>query len=117
MALALVMLGRAPVADAVLVAFWGMAFGAVPVAWTTWITRTVPDEAESGGGLIVAAVQLAITLGAAVGGAVFDAAGAKGVFVGSAVVLLLAAGTISTGLRAGAADRRGNDFAGEVDEA
>ena len=117
MALALVVLGRAPTADAVLVAFWGMAFGAVPVAWTTWITRTVPDEAESGGGLIVAAVQLAITLGAAVGGVVFDATGAKGVFVGSAVVLLLAAGTIATGLRAGATDRRAADFAGDVDEA
>lgn len=103
MALALVLLGRAPVADAVLVALWGMAFGCVPVAWTTWITRTVPDEAESGGGLIVAAVQLAITLGAAVGGVVFDHAGANGVFVGAAVVLLVAAAAIALRLPAVAA--------------
>ncbi|MDQ7997286.1 MAG: MFS transporter [Luteibacter sp.] len=103
MALALVTLGRAPVADAVLVSLWGMAFGCVPVAWTTWITRTVPDEAESGGGLIVAAVQLAITLGAAVGGVIFDASGATGVFVASAVVLLVAAATISMRLPAVAA--------------
>lgn len=103
MALALVTLGRAPVADAVLVSLWGMAFGCVPVAWTTWITRTVPDQAESGGGLIVAAVQLAITLGAAVGGAIFDASGASGVFVASAVVLLVAAATISMRLPAVAA--------------
>lgn len=103
MALALVTLGRAPVADAVLVSLWGMAFGCVPVAWTTWITRTVPDEAESGGGLIVAAVQLAITIGAAVGGAIFDASGASGVFVASAVVLLIAAATISMRLPAVAA--------------
>lgn len=103
MALALVTLGRAPVADAVLVSLWGMAFGCVPVAWTTWITRTVPDEAESGGGLIVAAVQLAITLGAAVGGVIFDASGASGVFVASAVVLLIAAATISMRLPAVAA--------------
>ena len=50
---ALVALGRAPVIDAVLIALWGMAFGGVPVAWSTWVTRTVPDEAESAGGLIV----------------------------------------------------------------
>jgi len=75
----------------VLVALWGMAFGAVPVAWSTWLTRVVPDEAESGGGLIVAAVQLAITVGAAAGGVVFDAGGAHGVFAASAVLLLGAA--------------------------
>ncbi|MET0618343.1 MAG: MFS transporter, partial [Luteibacter sp.] len=103
MALALVLLGRAPVADAMLVALWGMAFGCVPVAWTTWITRTVPDEAESGGGLIVAAVQLAITLGAAGGGVVFDHAGANGVFVGAAVILLVAAAAIALRLPAVAA--------------
>ncbi|MET0255339.1 MAG: MFS transporter [Luteibacter sp.] len=103
MALALVLLGRAPVADALLVALWGMAFGCVPVAWTTWITRTVPDEAESGGGLIVAAVQLAITLGAAGGGVVFDHAGANGVFVGAAVILLVAAAAIALRLPAVAA--------------
>jgi DHA1 family purine ribonucleoside efflux pump-like MFS transporter len=72
----LVVLGRAPMIDAVLVALWGMAFGGVPVAWSTWVTRTVPDEAESAGGLIVAAVQLAIATGAAAGGVVFDANGA-----------------------------------------
>ncbi len=116
-ALALVLLGRAPIADAILVALWGMAFGGVPVAWTTWITRTVPDEAESGGGLIVAAVQLAITLGAAVGGVVFDASGAKGVFVGSAVALLVAAATISTRLHPVTASARSDDFVAEADEA
>jgi DHA1 family purine ribonucleoside efflux pump-like MFS transporter len=98
-ALALVALGRAPVADALLVALWGMAFGAVPVAWTTWITKTVPDEAESGGGLIVAAVQFAITLGAAAGGLVFDRAGASGVFVGAGAVLLVAAAMIFVSMR------------------
>ena len=98
-ALALVALGRAPIADALLVALWGMAFGAVPVAWTTWITRTVPDEAESGGGLIVAAVQFAITLGAAAGGVVFDHTGASGVFVGAGAVLFVAAAMIFISLR------------------
>ncbi|KWD80521.1 MFS transporter [Burkholderia ubonensis] len=102
---ALVALGRAPLVDAVLVALWGMAFGGVPVGWSTWITRTVPDEAESAGGLMVAAVQLAIATGAAAGGVMFDANGAAGVFVGAAVVLAAAVATIVTGVpkRLGAA--------------
>ena len=104
---ALVSLGRAPVADAVLIALWGVAFGGVPVAWSTWVTRTVPDEAESAGGLIVAAVQLAIATGAAVGGVVFDASGAKGVFMGSAAVLVVAVLAILSGVPADAAAHRG----------
>lgn len=91
--------GAAPVADAALVALWGLAFGAVPVAWSTWITRTVPDEAETGGGLIVAAVQLAIATGAGVGGAVFDVSGAAGVFALGGIVLLVAAALIGLGVR------------------
>jgi predicted MFS family arabinose efflux permease len=97
---ALVLLGRAPVADAVLVALWGMAFGGVPVAWSTWSTRIVPDEAESAGGLMVAAVQLAIATGAAVGGLVFDATGVNGVFVGSVAILAVAVVTIVLGVPA-----------------
>lgn len=91
--------GGAAITDAVLVAIWGMAFGAVPVAWSTWLTKVVPDEAESGGGLIVAAVQFAIAAGAAVGGVVFDATGARGVFLGSAIVLLVAALCVFTTVR------------------
>ncbi|WP_312042248.1 MFS transporter [Erwinia sp.] len=99
MGVALVGLGSAPILDALLVALWGMAFGAVPVAWSTWITRTMPEEAESGGGLLVAAIQLAITIGAAAGGMIFNVTGAKGVFMGSALLLLLATMTIFMALR------------------
>ncbi|MFS2223947.1 MFS transporter [Pantoea sp. B65] len=99
MALALVLLGFAPFVDALLIALWGMAFGAVPVGWSTWLTRTMPDDAESGGGLMVAAVQLAITVGAAAGGAIFNLGGAKGVFIASALALLIAAVTIFVALR------------------
>jgi predicted MFS family arabinose efflux permease len=91
--------GRAPAADAAMVALWGLCFGAVPVAWSTWLTRTVPDEAESGGGLIVAAVQFAIAMGAAFGGALFDASGAAGVFAAGGIVLLVATVTIGLGVR------------------
>ncbi|MFM9268760.1 MFS transporter [Halomonas elongata] len=91
--------GGIPMADALMVALWGMAFGTVPVAWSTWLTRTVPDEAESAGGLLVAAIQFAIASGAAVGGLVFDTSGAIGVFAVSGVVLLMAALLILFGVR------------------
>jgi predicted MFS family arabinose efflux permease len=77
--------------DLALITLWGMVFGAVPVAWSTWLTRTVPDEAESAGGLLVAAVQLAIMIGAAGGGAIYDFKGATAVFGASSVVLFAAA--------------------------
>ena len=77
--------------DLALITLWGLAFGAVPVAWSTWLTRTVPDEAESAGGLLVAAVQVAIMIGAAGGGAIYDFKGAIGVFGASSLVLFVAA--------------------------
>jgi predicted MFS family arabinose efflux permease len=87
----LVLFGHQTVVAAVLVAFWGMTFGVVQVGWPTWLTRTIPDEAESGGGLQIATIQLAITAGAAAGGLLFDLTGATGVFMGSSVITLLAA--------------------------
>lgn len=96
---ALVLMGAAPVADAVLVAVWGLAFGAVPVAWSTWLARTVPDQAESAGGMLVAAIQLAISAGAAGGGAVFTFSGAPGVMLASGLVLALSALSIFLAVR------------------
>lgn len=92
--------GGIPLVDAMMIALWGMAFGTVPVAWSTWLTRTVPDEAESAGGLLVAAIQFAIASGAAAGGLIFDTGGAVGVFAVSGFVLLLAALLILFGVRA-----------------
>lgn len=83
----------------VLIALWGFAFSGVPVATTTWITRMVPDETESGTGLTVASIFLGITLGAAGGGLVLDLSGAAAVFVAGALPLLLAALLIVTRVR------------------
>lgn len=85
--------------DTVVVAVWGLAFGAVPVAWSTWITRAVPDETESGGGLIGAAVQLAITAGAALGGLLYDTGGIPLAFTVAAVLLALAPALIAARVR------------------
>ena len=85
--------------DALMVALWGFAFGAVPVAWSTWITRVVPDEAESGGGLIVASIQLAIALGAAAGGVVFGMGGVLAVCATAGTMLLAGAALVVAGVR------------------
>lgn len=76
---------------ALLVALWGLAFGGVPVAWSNWVARAVPDQAETAGGMVVAAVQSSIAAGAALGGLVFGLGGVTGVFVTAGAVMLLAA--------------------------
>jgi predicted MFS family arabinose efflux permease len=57
------------------VGLWGFAFGAWLPVITTWLARVVPERMESGGGLLVAGFQLAIMLGAAVGGLIVDGVG------------------------------------------
>jgi predicted MFS family arabinose efflux permease len=50
----------------------------------------LPEDAEAGGGLMVAAIQLAITLGATVGGFLFDMSGYQSTFAASAAMLVAA---------------------------
>ncbi len=102
-AVALTVVGTSVVAVGILLAVWGFAGTSAPVAWWTWLARTVPDEAEAGGGLMVAIVQLAITLGATMGGIVFDAAGPRAEFLASAGLLGIAA---LAAVAIGRADRR-----------
>lgn len=92
-------LGGDLAADAAVVALWGLAFGTVPVAWSAWIARAAPEQAESAGGLLVATINLAIATGAAAGGLVLDAAGVQAVFWASGALLALAAATAAIGVR------------------
>jgi predicted MFS family arabinose efflux permease len=70
------------------------------VGWWTWLARTLPHDAEAGGGLMVAVVQLAIAFGATAGGMLFDASGYGATFGMSAGVLVLAAVLASLAARA-----------------
>ncbi len=92
--LALTLFGGSPLATALLLAGWGFLSTAAPVGWWTWLSRTLPQDAEAGGGLMVAVVQLAITLGATVGGLLFDLRGYDATF-GTAVVLLVLAALLA----------------------
>jgi len=89
----LLFLGASPIASAIAVGLWGFAFGALPVGFQTWLVRVAPeDEAESAGGLIVAAFQIAIASGAIFGGLLVDGFGTLGV-IAYATVATLVGGT------------------------
>ncbi|WP_159440727.1 hypothetical protein [Mucilaginibacter sp. OK098] len=60
-----------------LVALWVLFFGMLQTGWNIWITRVVPDEAESGGGALVAIIQLGIMTGPGAGGYFYDTFGGQ----------------------------------------
>ncbi|WP_416777086.1 MFS transporter [Xenorhabdus budapestensis] len=74
-----------------LLGVWGLVATAAPVGWWTWIARTLPQDAEAGGGLMVAVIQLSIALGSTIGGLTFNHSGYRSLFITSGVLLMLAA--------------------------
>ena len=56
---------------------WGFAFGGVPTSFQSWVFRVAHDAPETGSALLVTALQLAIALGAAIGGQFVDASGPR----------------------------------------
>ncbi|RMT81979.1 MFS transporter [Pseudomonas viridiflava] len=88
LAVALIAIGHSPVAVAIVLGVWGLVATPAPVAWGLWLSRTLPDDAEAGGGLMVATIQMAITVGAGVGGALLDHLGWWSPFAFGGVALL-----------------------------
>jgi predicted MFS family arabinose efflux permease len=78
---------------------WGAINAAIPVGWSAWIADGIRDAPESGGGLMVAAIQLAIMLGAALGGILLDLISVEATFVASALLLITATLIIGNGTR------------------
>ncbi|WP_053214226.1 MFS transporter [Pseudomonas sp. Q12-87] len=90
-AIALMWFAQSMTITTLLLGLWGLVATAAPVGWWTWLARTLPDNAEAGGGLMVAIVQLAIAAGATMGGILFDLSGYQATFETSAAVLCVAA--------------------------
>lgn len=86
----LMMFGHQPLLVGALLGLWGLVATSAPVGWWTWVARTLPDDAEAGGGLMVAIVQLSIALGSTAGGLAFDHTGWQSTFALSGVVLVIA---------------------------
>lgn len=70
---------------------WGLTFALVPVGWSTWITRSLADQAEKAGSIQVAVIQLANTCGAAIGGYALDNIGLTSPLMFSGTLMLLTA--------------------------
>jgi predicted MFS family arabinose efflux permease len=90
-AVVLMLVGTSLPATTGLLGLWGLVATGAPVGWWMWIARTLPNDAEAGGGLMVAVVQLSIGLGSTVGGFLFDASGYRSTFGFSAGILLMGA--------------------------
>ena len=90
-AMALVAFGSSTLLTTLLLGAWGLVATAAPVGWWTWLANTLPEDAEAGGGLMVAIIQLAIATGATMGGVVFDFSGYQATFELSAALLCVAA--------------------------
>lgn len=99
-ALALIPVGSAVVPVAILLGLWGLMATAAPVGWWSWVAQAMPDDAEAGGGLMVAVVQLAIASGSMLGGWLFDHSGYRSTFNASAAILLVGAAMTLMAMRA-----------------
>lgn len=90
-ALALIAFGSNLAMVFLLLGLWGLVATAAPVGWWSWLARSMPRDAEAGGGLMVAVIQLSIALGSTIGGMLFDTSGYRTTFIASGSVLLIAA--------------------------
>jgi predicted MFS family arabinose efflux permease len=75
---------------------WGLAYGGVSVSLQTWMMRAAPRSVEAATALWVATFNLAIGLGALVGGIVVDSLPLRGVLLAAGVLLLLSGGAVVT---------------------
>lgn len=75
---------------------WGIGFGAVPTMVQTWVAHVAPERLESAGGLIVAAFQIAITIGAGVGGLLVDSVGVQVALIAGGIAAVLGGVALSS---------------------
>ncbi|WES68471.1 purine ribonucleoside efflux pump NepI [Superficieibacter sp. HKU1] len=98
-ALVLMLWGTDKIVASTVAVVWGLAFALIPVGWSTWITRTLSDQAEKAGSIQVAVIQLANTCGAAIGGYALDNLGLLSPLVLSGSLMLLTALLVTAKVR------------------
>ena len=76
--------------------YLGLRVCADPGGWSTWITRSLSDQAEKAGSIQVAVIQLANTCGAAVGGIALDHLGLLSPLVLSGILMLFTGLLVAT---------------------
>ncbi|HBN9511469.1 MFS transporter [Pseudomonas aeruginosa] len=90
-AMGLVSFGTSAMAVFVLLGLWGLVATAAPVGWWSWLAQTLPNDAEAGGGLMVAVIQLSIAFGSTLGGVLYDGSGYKATFIVAGALLVVSA--------------------------
>ncbi|MER7407433.1 MFS transporter [Streptomyces sp. NPDC000070] len=88
-------LGRWETGAVVLLAVWGIAYGAVPVASQTWFSKSAPHAPEAASVLFTASFQATISIGALTGGVILDRTSPSAVMLlggCTAVLMVLAIG-------------------------
>nr|VUD33415.1 ribonucleoside transporter [Raoultella sp. NCTC 9187] len=95
----LVLWGESQIVASTVAIIWGFSFALIPVGWSTWITRSLSDQAEKAGSIQVAVIQLANTCGAAVGGVALDHLGLLSPLIISGALMLLTGLLVATKVR------------------
>jgi predicted MFS family arabinose efflux permease len=86
----LLVIGGWPIATGILLVIWGAMNTAMSVIWMTWMSQNAEDAPEAAGGLMVAAVQASILLGAVLGGLLLDQLSITATLVASVVLAAFA---------------------------
>ncbi|GAA5100232.1 MFS transporter [Nocardia iowensis] len=90
------LLGEGPTSGVLLVLGWGLIFGGASVSLQTWMIKAAPTAVEAASALWVAVFNLAIGLGALLGGVVVDHLALPAVLIFAGALLILAALAIWT---------------------
>lgn len=86
----LLVVGGWLVVAGLLLVVWGAMNTAMSVIWMTWMSQNAEDAPEAAGGLMVAAVQASILLGAVVGGLLLDHLSIQAVPIASIILAAIA---------------------------
>ncbi|MGW2022081.1 MFS transporter [Streptomyces decoyicus] len=89
--LLLPVIGAGKLGAIVLLLFWGLAYGAVPVCSQTWFLTSAPHAPEAASVLFTSSFQATMSLGALAGGAVVDSTSTSTVMMlgGLAAILMM----------------------------
>ena len=75
---------------AILLVIFSFFFSLVEFGWSTFVTKTAPDEGEAGGSIFIATIQFGISIGASFGGIIYDLTNPTIVFFCSSLIFIIA---------------------------
>jgi len=93
----LLIVGEWPIAAGLLLIVWGAMNTAMSVIWMSWMSQNADDAPEAAGGLMVAAIQAAILLGAVIGGLLLDHLSINATLISSVGLAIFAVALVRDG--------------------